>query len=256
MVILNLVLRNTFTGHVANAYGWSFFEGGMVGYIGSAAKILGRLFLPPHPDAGTQLIRSALLLVVLGAVVGLVRWHTRKERATWRVFGVLLLCLLVACSIGIVGGVSTRTSESDRFLYLPSAFLCILAARAIACLPGYWWRYSATGLVIIVCSIAMRRNHAHWKIASHTIKAIVEQTPAPPPNRRLLVWDLPGDHQGAFIFRHGYREALGFAGRDASRIHVLSEGPSATGKYLLTEAGDTLQHGDDDRWFDAGRIAP
>jgi len=252
----NLLLRSLFTGHVANTYGASFFDEGFSSYLGRSVKVMARLFLPPNPDPTNQVLSFAMLVVVLlGIILFLVR-RTKKDRLNRSMLLVLTSLVIVACGIGIIGGVSTRTSESDRFLYLPSAFVCLLAARVITILLRARWRSVAAALFLVACVIAMRVNHKHWVVASRTIEAIVERTPTPPTNGRLLVWNLPGDHKGAFIFRHGYREALEFAGKDASRVRVSPEGPNALGECLITETGDTLHRKDNDRWFDVGIVAP
>jgi hypothetical protein len=110
--------------------------------------------------------------------------------------------------------------------------------------------------VIVLLSSAslfmLKSGQENWRIASGTIERLIAQTPEPPPEGRLLVWNLPGDHNGAFIFRHGYREALEFAGRDASRVRISPEGPDAIWEFLRTETGDTLHRSGIDRWFNAG----
>lgn len=242
----NLALRSLLTGHVANAYGASFFTHGITSYAMMTAKVFGRLFLPPEPDARAQIIRFALLMIVLAAISFIILRRTTNDRAHRRLFLVLVMLVILSCGTGIIGGVSTRTSESDRFLYLPSAFLCLLLAAGVASIASGRTRLAIVAGLCIASVLAMRRNHANWTIASRAIERIVQRVPSPPVNGRLFVQGLPGDQDGAFIFRHGFHEALLFAGRDTGRIlradtiwHVQANGSSFAA--LANEApGDTL----------------
>lgn len=255
MVVVNLLLRAALTGHVANAYGSGFFDHGILGYVTMSAKVLGRLFLPPSDDSQTQVACFVALVLALVALVWLLFRTTRGNREDRARLVALLLAMAVSCTVAVLGGVSTRTSESDRFLYMPSAFLSLLLAFAITRLRTGTGQALVCGAVLGCSLFFMARNHAHWRRASHRIEGIIRATPEPPSNGRLLVWNLPEDHEGAFIFRHGYREALEFAGRDASRILISPEGPGAIWEHLRTDAGDTLHRNGNDRWFDAGAIA-
>lgn len=248
---MNLGLRSLFTGHVANDYGASFFAKDHSTYAGMAIKVLARCFLPPHPDPQVQTLRIGGLIAGI-SILGFLLWRrSRSDGATRRLLLVLVLLFGASSLIGVIGGVSTRTSESDRFLYLPSAFLCLFFAIAVAVLAAVKVRAAIVIAMVVLSLTAMRSNHLHWMEASSTIERIVQATPAPPTNARLLVYDLPGDAQGAFIFRHGYREALEFSGRDASGIRIVPEGPNSIWVFLRTETGDTLHRNDKDRWFDA-----
>jgi LPXTG-motif cell wall-anchored protein len=251
----NLFLRSLFTGHVANEYGASFFSNSITSYLGVATKVFGRLFLPPNPNTGVQTLLIAALALALAVIAYFLLRRTKNDPANRNLLLALAVMIVVACGIGIIGGVSTRTSESDRFLYLPSAFLCLLLAFTVSALGKGKARISAIGVLTMLSLVAMRRNHVNWIEASRTIERIVEATPEPPANARLLVHGLPGDAQGAFIFRHGYREALEFNGRDASHIRVVPEGPNSIWEFLRTETGDTLHRNGNDRWFDASKAA-
>jgi hypothetical protein len=50
---------------------------------------------------------------------------------------------------------------------------------------------------------------------------VIADLPAPPPNARLLVHDLPDHVNGAFVFRNGFAEALLLAGRDTAGVVLV-----------------------------------
>lgn len=251
-VALHLLVRALVINRVANDYGSGFFNKPMSDYLGMVAKVIGRSFLPPNEDPAVQTVRFAMLFVLL-AVVAIGFWRACRAEPQARRIALLLISLFgIAAIIAIVGGVSTRTSESDRFLYLPSAFLCMLFALLKERIRHTVLRRSVIVLLSSASVFMLKSGQENWRIASGIIERLIAETPEPPPEGRLLVWNLPGDHNGAFIFRHGYREALEFAGRDASRVRISPEGPDAIGQFLLTESGDTLHRSGNDRWFNAG----
>lgn len=249
VVALNLLARAIFTGHVANAYGGAFFEASPGALALRCAKALARLFVPPLDDERGQLVRAGILVVVL-AVIAFVLW--RQAPRYRRLFLSLGLMVLVSSAIGTIAGVSTRTSESDRFLYLPSAFLCILVALAIGTLVRGRAQVAVVGVLGVLSWWAMRQGHANWKVASRTIAAIVQAAPTAPPGGRVFVHGLPGDHRGAFILRHGFHEALLYAGKDTTglvRADTLLWGHAANGllpALSFEDRDDTLMIGPND----------
>ena len=214
IVVLNLALRAWTGGQVANAYGSGFFQRPWTNYIGSATKVIGRLFLPPRPDADVQAWCFLALGLVLVALL-LVAWR-RRGSAEWRAVLVLLALTAVSAAVAVVGGVSTRTSESDRFLYLPAAFLCAAVAVGLSTVGRF--RLPALLGLVFLCMLAQWKGHSHWVTASSTLERIISATPTAEPGTRVFISGLPGDHRGAYILRHGYQEALLFAGRDTTGL--------------------------------------
>jgi hypothetical protein len=222
-VALNLVLRWMVLGGLANDYGAAFFVKPLGDYLSAALKVVGRSFLPPHDDPPMQAVRFALLGLALAALGSWFRRANRSHPARRRAAVLLVTLFGIACLIAIVGGVSTRTSESDRFLYLPSAFLCVLVALAMEGIRSKaLWRMA---FVMLVASwmLLLRQGLGHWRAASETIARIIAETPEPPRGGRLLVLNLPSDYRGAYIFRHGFREALFLSGRDAAQVVVVAD---------------------------------
>jgi len=252
-VASHLLVRALVIDRVANEYGSEFFTKPMSNYLGMVAKVLGRSFLPPHEEPSVQTVRFALLFAVL-AVVGIWFWRTRKsETQTRRVAALLTALFGIASIIAIVGGVSTRTSESDRFLYLPSAFLCMLIAM---CSDGMRSKILARGLIAVVALsgiMLLRSGMENWRVASETIERIIAETPEPPLGGRLLVINLPGDHKGAYIFRHGFREALMLSGRIHENVEVLRDSTDVARQADRMDAAGTRPT---DLVFDAASLLP
>lgn len=216
---------------VESSYFGGLFSQHISAYLMNIPKVMARLFLPPVAEPSTMIQCGIMLgLVVLAAFLG-IRFLPRKSERT-RANGLvaaLLLLLVIACLQPVLGGVSTHTSESDRFLYLPSVFLCMLAGILILSIPQRLVRMVVFGVLLIVSTLALLSNHAHWRSASATTTRILSELPNPPAQGLLFVSGLPDNDRGAFIFRNGFREAVWLSGGDGDRyIEAKDRTPSDT----------------------------
>lgn len=251
VVLLNLAMRWVVLGGVANDYGAAFFSRPLGDYLGSALKVIGRSFLPPHDGPSAQTVRFALLGLALALIALWFRRSSRADPERLRSAALLVALFGIAAIIAVVGGVSTRTSESDRFLYLTSAFLCILIALIVDCVPSWTVQRAMWYSVVLACYFQLRSGMANWRIASDAIERIIAETPEPPSGGRLLVLNLPGEHEGAYIFRHGYPEALLLSGRGVADAVLVREN---LGSAVVSRHGDTLLVQAGDVRYDAGAV--
>ncbi|MBK9176273.1 MAG: glycosyltransferase family 39 protein [Flavobacteriales bacterium] len=246
VVALNLVLRWLLSEHITNEYGAAFFAMDPLGYPAMLLKVIGRSSLPPNESPSAQTARFAALGLALLAA-GAWFWIASKKDIVKRRHALLLIVLFgIGSLVAVVGGVSTRTSESDRFLYLPSAFLSILLVLILSQFSSPRWRHLVLGLLLVASIVGLRRSQANWIVASRTIERIIASVPQPPKEGRLFVHGLPGEHRGAFIFRHGFHEALLFAGRDTTGI-LRADTLVGTRAVDCSDRRDTLEVRERDR---------
>lgn len=216
-----LALRMNSTGSLIGGYFKDLVLGDDGPSLTTLPKVLGRLFLPPEPDHEVQLVRGAFLLVLLTiTAVMLRRFGPAMTRRSVVLHGLLLL---IGCSVGSIAGVSTVTSESDRFLYLPSAFLCAMVALLIAAIRMPIARWVVIGLLGLTFLWQLRANHANWVAASRITRQSVDELPAVPAQGDLWLSGLPDSYRGAYIFRNGFPEAVSLAGGPGDRIIVVPD---------------------------------
>ncbi|HRH69400.1 MAG TPA: hypothetical protein PLB89_07845 [Flavobacteriales bacterium] len=233
-------------GHQAGgSYLGGFLEKDPMALVASIPKVIARLFLPPLDPVYMKVAATALFLAI--TVVVVVTWRSTRDERTGR-SGILAMVLLlaIACVLPVVGGVSTRTSESDRFLYMPSAFLCVTLAMLITRILQRWVHHSVVLCVVLGSIALLRANHRNWEHASATTARILSQLPSPPRNGRLFISGLPDSYCGAFIFRNGFREAVHLRGLDGDRyIPVIAMGRPG----LVHFRDEDIVPGPDDRWL-------
>ncbi len=225
-LVVHIVVRPWKADVAEGSYGAGFFAHGPWNYVLNIPKVAGRLFLPPSADPGDQLGRFALLLAT--ALVVTIAWGRRSRRSPGSMEPVeaLLWSLAVTCLLAVLGGVSTRTMESDRFLYMPSVFLALLIAFAVVQFRNTVVRYVVFAAVIATSVHLLWKGQHAWQEASRLSEKVIAELPAKPPNGRLFVHDLPDHVNGAFVFRNGFAEALLLAGRDTAGM-VLVRDPQA-----------------------------
>jgi hypothetical protein len=106
-------------------------------------------------------------------------------------------------------GVNTHTSESERFLYLPSAFLCLLI---VFVLPNFLsLKYlKATYLILALSScFFLYQSAVVYKIASSWTSTSLQEISKHPGNYKTIhLHQLPSQYKGGFIFRLGIEDAI------------------------------------------------
>lgn len=244
-----LVLRWSSTGAIVGGYFQELLPANTTHALQALPKALGRLVLLPEPDHRVQLNRGAVLLLVLVVV------HVFLRRSLGsllkRQLTLLGSLVFIACMVAFVAGVSTMTSESDRFLYLPSAFLCAVVGVLLAAIPRPAFRWPLCALILVASYGQLRQNHAHWEEASRITERCVEHLPPIPTNGALWVQGLPDSYRGAYIFRNGFPEAVDLAGGAGERIVVVPTDALAAAVRAegLDVRGERRTWRGTDRWY-------
>lgn len=245
VIVLYTVLWSMQGNQLGGSYLAGFFVKGASTLVMNIPKVAARLFLPPM-DPSLMLGAACALFVVI-SITAAATWRTvQHDSGSRRNLPALLLLLLVACALPVLGGLSTRTSESDRFLYLPSAFLCTIIAVLVMRIPQRMLRLTAVAVLFSGSFWMLRQNHRNWEYASATTAQILTQLPAPPTSGLLFISGLPDSYDGAFIFRNGFREAAHLSGRDGTKYIALS---TAGRPEVVHFRGEDIIPGPNDRWL-------
>ncbi|HSZ86998.1 MAG TPA: hypothetical protein VK787_13275, partial [Puia sp.] len=127
-LIIHLVIRLKMSGGFLGSYGKNFFTETITHYTANLFKVVGRLFVPPVQNYYLQIILFALLAVFIAGILFFFFKKFKKDNYERIFFLKLIILILITAAIPVLFSVSTKTSESDRFLYFPSFFLCALIA--------------------------------------------------------------------------------------------------------------------------------
>lgn len=224
-LVLHMLLRTYVSGTVVNDYGSGFFNVGIKTILGNIGKVTGRLFLPPIQNSTITSI--LFLVVIIMSCLAVIRvWKkVGKDKQAILFFLYQIALLLIALLLPFYFGVSTHTSESDRFLHFPSFFLCSILSFCVVSLL-----YGKRLLPVVV--FALLAYHVYflqvtvhnWDKASVAIRSlfdVIRKNCA--DNRKTYVVNLPEEIDGAFVFREGFREALQINRVDISMVRVINK---------------------------------
>lgn len=221
---LHAWLRIAVSGAFLGGYGEGFFSGLGISTLMGMFKSAGRIFLPPSDDSRSMMIKFVVVLLMTGVILFTLWKKSKNDKASRSVLLTQIICFAIAMLVPMWLGVSTRTSESDRFLYLPSFFFCTSTAFAVVYLfKQAKPRIIVVALCLIVQIFMLDENNRNWSRASMAVTRLMrEAKTVSAGSGRLQIVNLPGETDGAYIFRVGFPEAIRLYQYDSSRIRVVS----------------------------------
>lgn len=223
-LVLHFIVRVKISGTVTGDYGADFFKVNALGILTNSGKSLGRLFLPPIADSRVMVVLFLLLAIVAGVVVMKLWKKLVNDRKAKLYFLQILAFLFIALLIPCLFGVSTHTTESDRFLHFPSFFACMLISFCLVCLLQY-----RRSLPIVVAAIVMyfiycvQETNNNWRKASVAVTSLLQIAREHAGKGELYVVNLPDEIDGAFVFRSGLPEALLLHQLDTASVTIVNQ---------------------------------
>jgi hypothetical protein len=224
-LVIHLLIRYQIAGSILGSYGQDFLHSGLKVYFQNIAKVGGRLLLPPSGNA----LFMILAFILLASTVSIFAFKYRNTiflQPTGHLLLYLTGMLLISCIVPVITGVSTQTSETDRTIYFPSVFLCIIVAWIIVAAVKRRRVQVGVGLLIIVASLFfLEKNNKNWNTASLITSSIMEKIGSQKDlkeNGRMFFLNIPNEVDGAFVFRLGFSDALKLNGFDSSRYIAVN----------------------------------
>ncbi len=101
----------------------------------------------------------------------------------------------------------TKGAESERFLYLPSFFICILITIIIFQLPPV----SSVAVIIVICGVnilVLAHRAKQYRFAGTVVKGTINAVNNLNDKNRLFAEGVPQENFGALIFRSGFDEGI------------------------------------------------
>lgn len=183
-----------------------------------AVKAAGRTFLPPLYHSKTEVILFCIgmLLIAVAHFFALKDFRSNRQQALRYIC--LFLCFAIAMALPCAFGISTKTSEGDRLLYFPSAFLCMMIAFLLFKLFAkrwVWISFVITGGYFIFFLLL---NNNNWEKATSVTSEILKIAADSSRNEVAFI-NVPKKVNGGFVFTNGFKKALVLNKIDTSRVH-------------------------------------
>jgi hypothetical protein len=212
LVVAYLAMRSLVFGSVAGGYTGlgSSLQGGI--FSAQARAFLLRSFAPAGGRLPEIWLRGTDLILWPGVILVLA-WLARGRDLRVLVFTALALVVALVPVLPLT--ISISTSESERFVYLASAFSSMFLVQAIrTSLRQRWLAIPACALVIVWHAAALVRANTHWQDSGLLTRGIVEsyaeQVHAHDPDgaAAIFILNLPDNVGGAYVFRNGFYPAV------------------------------------------------
>lgn len=222
--VVHVIVRIIVSGYFFGNYGEGFFNNTITGYVVQGVKAFGRVLLPPLDQPGVLIAAASVLFVALCFLTNRALKKVRDTAGAKTFFYTVAVFFIVAMIIPAVAAVSTRTSESDRFLHFPSFFYCMLLAFILINLFRYTqWLVVITLLITGYHIYFLEKNNQNWQKASAAVTEILYSVTSSSGKQGVYVVNLPGEIDGAFVFRRGFKEALQLNGANDRAIVVVNQ---------------------------------
>jgi hypothetical protein len=119
-------------------------------------------------------------------------------------------------------GIDTFGSESERYLYLPSIFLCVIIGIGIVNAAKVY-KYVISLLFFFLHIVFMYQNRVAYKVASAVTASTVKELKNLSDKETIYVIQLPQENNGALIFRLGFEGAVKFFAHPSTKVVVVSK---------------------------------
>ena len=216
-----LFLRYYFTGQLVGNYEAGFFIQGNVKVLAqNFVKLMIRSWLPPMQNWKLLIIFFVFLIAAI--VLRFFSIKEKKIRTGLIVFmGIWLITLLHFSSLGI----DTRGTEAERFLYLPSVFVCMIICLLAEQVSFLKLRYGILVGILCIHLAVLMNNARNYRFTGTIVRTTIEQVKALQHTPVLYITNLPLQYRGALIFRSGFREAVAWMKNEQSidSVSILSK---------------------------------
>jgi protein O-mannosyl-transferase len=217
-----LAIRLLLSGEITGDYGGRLSDNQILQKFLNAGKVFGRLFLPGSENQRLLIIVTITICFFTMLITGFILKNKIRNSADKTKWMALLIFAIVSLLIPIAFGVSTRTSESDRLLYFPSCFICMLITCTILWIfKNKTVRLVCFSVISIYFLCFLEINNAQWVKASKAAEAILD-TVRNRGAKNVILLNVPDELEGAFVFRNGLVKALMINKMDTSSVKIMN----------------------------------
>jgi len=214
-LIVRKYLAETIAGDYGNRLFADFFSREQ---ILKAVKVIGRTFLPPLHNSKKEVVLFCIgtLIIIIAHFFALKDFRFSSKQALR--YTCLFICFAIAMALPCAFGISTKTSEGDRLLYFPSAFLCMMIAFLLFKLVSKKRLWISLVIIGSYFIFFLLLNNNHWEKASAVSEEILKL--AKDSSRSEITFiNIPQKIDGAFVFTNGFKKALVLNKIDTSHVH-------------------------------------
>ncbi len=219
--LVNLLIRKLLIGELAGTYGGQkIFSFSLKPLLYNGLCLFARSFVPPN--VSTSLFAASVVVLALVLII------TFRKLLNAKAFNSLLLILIISflCSLlpVISLGISTHSRESERFLYLPSVFLCLLIIFVVNSVLSYPKMVICFVGVLFYNIYFTYTNARDYSVAGQISKSFYKHFEIESSTDTIVLNGFPRQFNGLPLFRSGFKEGLAcFCKIDTSKLFIADE---------------------------------
>jgi len=214
--VLFLLFKFFFTGSLSGSYELGALKNfRLVNLFYNFNTLFARSFLPPMKNS--VLFLTLYLSLLLSLFAALIKFR-KQSKVLIVLFSCVGLCVLPVVSLGV----DTHDSESERFIYLATAFAIFFIVEllfqfkkfvvAIACI-----------FLLVFHSYELAKAAGTYKFSGMVTRKSLECISVSRKDTIIAI-NVPTQYQGALIFRIGLPEALEwFKGANDSNVYIQND---------------------------------
>ncbi len=208
------------------------------------AKLVLRSIIPPTENA------YVLIFCFLVFALALTYFIYKQDKSVKRILLIIVGFWLLSLTLYATLGIDTRGSESERFIYLPSFFICLLISILLMKIKSFSIRLIVFSVIIASQLVFLFTSMQHYRFAGDVVKKTFSEINSYSNKKLLQVNHVPEESRGALILRRGLEEGFYWLKNDNTidsiqiKSNMLKEMPMQpnykvnkinTGKFLHTE---------------------
>jgi hypothetical protein len=166
-------------------------------------KLMMRSWLP---SSYNPVILIAVFICILSALLFLFFKIKNKYQRVF--FQLLIIVWLISLLLCASLGMDTKGTEAERFLYLPSIFICILIVFLLNKIVNEKARQLMVSAIFITSIFFLYCNALSYRFAGNITKTTINEINKLSGKKNLYIHCLPKQNHGALIFRAGFFEAI------------------------------------------------
>ena len=237
LLLCYFVLRKATLGYFIGGYGIERHVSIMhYSTVTNLAHYAIRTFFPVLPlkfgriDSPIVFLGAGFLLicVTVGMFLRFKIYNTKR----WYLLALLLLCYMLSLVPVATMRIGIFNTQSERFLYLPSAFACLGAVAVLEfILRRRHVKYAVLASVVLIEALTLQWVNSRWITASILSERIAAEVSSYDPDKTVIL-NVPDNYRGAYVFRNGLHEAA-----------TLFVGNEVRGRYrvICAHSLDSLQ---------------
>ena len=236
LFIYYLFLRIQWTGEIAGSYeGNNITQFNITLLITNYGKLFVRSFVAPQTNSLVFLVSAfVFFLLVFVLYIKQVK-NAAKDKRFFPFLLIFLLSYLPYISLGI----DTHGVEAERYLYLPSIFVCILLIVFFAAFKKQQWAMAFFFLYFLYNQYYLLKSSNAFVVASDITKKTMQLVINNQAARTIYFKNLPKENYGVTILRLGLEEGVNWQTNNATisqklKIVSFNEDELFTMKTKLT----------------------